>query len=95
MASKFGLISVGFGIIGIIFLILVILPLTALQSAGWGASSYWPFLFSIDLILCILTVGLGVYGRKKDESKIASTAGLVIGFIFIVALILTFLYYIM
>ena len=50
MASKFGLISVGFRIIGIIFLILVILPLTALQSAGWGASSYWPFLFSIDLI---------------------------------------------
>ena len=95
MRSKNGIISVGLGIIGIIFLFLVIIPITALSSAGWGDSPNWIIFISIELIIGILTVGLGFNGRSKDESKTASTAGLVIGFIIIVAWILAFLWYIM
>ena len=95
MASKIGLISVGFGIIGIIFLFLVIMPLTSMATVGWGSSSNMILYYSIELLLGILTVGLGFYGRTKDESKAASTAGLVIGFIIIVAWILALLWYIM
>jgi len=95
MASKNGLISVGLGIIGIILLFIPIIPFTALETAGWGGSPNWTLFFSIDLIFGILTVGLGVYGRNRDESKTASTTGLIIGFILIFALILVFLWHIM
>ena len=95
MVSKNGLISVVFGIIGIIFLFLCIIPITAMEGAGWGGTPNWILYFSIELILGILTVGLGFYGRTKDKSKAASITGLVIGLIIIVAWILAFLSYIM
>jgi len=95
MTSKNGLISIVFGIIGLILFFLLVMPITAFEAAGWGGDPNWILFFSIVLILAILTIGLGLYGRTKDESKAASIAGLVIGFIIIVAWILAFLSYIM
>ncbi len=92
MTRKNGLISVVFGIIGIIFFFLIIFPIAASEHYGFGITPYWILYFSIELIVGILTVGLGLYGRTTDKSKSASITGLVIGLIIIVAWILAFLW---